>query len=162
MFISKCFASDLSSLINTLRNISLTSIILIVLVALLFYIRKIIFKRRIINQDETWGCGYILSSTKLQYTGTSYANNLFEIAKPIIGKNKSFVPIAKTDFFPETHKFETINKDVTAKFFNKITDFLMLILKNLARLQTGYIQHYILYTFIYIIIIFILLYLGFL
>lgn len=150
------------SLVNTLKSISLISLILIVLVVLLFYIRKMIFKRRIINQNETWGCGYTLPSAKLQYTGTSYANNFLEIAKPIIGKNKSFAPIAKTDFFPEKQKFETLNQDVTAKFFNKITAFLMLILKNLARLQTGYIQHYILYTFIYIIIIFILLYLGFL
>lgn len=162
--ISDCYLSKqilvTSSLLYTLTKISFIGIILIMLIVLLFYIRKIIFKNRIIKQDETWGCGYTVPSTKLQYTGTSFANNISEIVKPIVGKNKSFKSISKTDFFPESQQFETNNKDLPASFLNSISAFFMLVLKNLARLQTGFIQHYILYTFIYIIIIFILLYLG--
>ena len=43
---------------------------------------------------------------------------------------------------------------------NKITGFSMLALKKIARLQTGNIQHYILYAFIFMLILFVLLYLN--
>jgi hypothetical protein len=50
--------------------------------------------------------------------------------------------------------------DIFRLSINKIIDFIMLILKKIARLQTGNIQHYILYAFIFILVIFLLLYLN--
>jgi len=150
---------DLSPITGMLTKIGLLSFILIAVVLVLFYVRYLVQKKRIIQQGPTWGCGYTAVDARQQYTGSSYAGVINELADPLLHSHTDYRPIAEEEFFPSPRKFETHPVDVFGKGLSIITDFLMLILKKLARLQTGYIQHYILYAFVYILIIFVLLYL---
>ena len=81
------------------------------------------------------------------------------LADPILHTQKEEVPISEEEIFPGERNFSTHPADVFRKLLNRLVDFLMLVLKKLARLQTGNIQHYILYAFIFMILIFVLLYL---
>ncbi len=129
------------------------------LVLFLIFLRYRILKNRIVSTGPTWGCGYTAGTAKQQYTGSSFAEAVVDLADPILQTQQKYDPISEEDIFPSKRTFETHPVDAFRSGLNRLVDFLMLILKKLARLQTGNIQHYILYAFIFILVIFILLYL---
>jgi len=150
------------SWITIIRSISLVGkmgFFLIGLTFLLFLTRYWVLKTRNIRQGPTWGCGYTTGTARQQYTGTSFADAVAGLAEPILKTQKEDRPISEEEIFPAERSFATHPADVFRLGLNRLVDFLMLILKKLARLQTGNIQHYILYAFIFMILIFVLLYL---
>jgi hydrogenase-4 component B len=151
---------SLRSMALVLTKISLISIVLIVLVSLLLFVRQFILKGRETGYGPTWGCGYTAGTARQQYTGTSYASNFAELAQPLLQSQVEYKIIHEEEIFPESRSFITHPADVFRSAINKIIDFIMLVLKKIARLQTGNIQHYILYAFVFIIVIFLLLYLN--
>jgi hypothetical protein len=87
-------------------------------------------------------------------------NSFSEIASPILKIEKDNILIGEEEIVPAGRRYSTHQVDVFGLLNFRIADFIMTLLKKLARLQTGKIQHYILYTFIFILIIFILMYLN--
>jgi hypothetical protein len=150
---------EMESMALVLTKVSLMGLVLIVLVSLLMMIRKIVLSNRVTETGPTWGCGYTAGTSRQQYTGTSYANNLAELAQPVLQSGTEYKSIHEDDIFPGRRSFSMHPSDLFRKAVNRIIDFLMLALKKIARLQTGNIQHYILYAFVFIMIIFTLLYL---
>jgi hydrogenase-4 component B len=151
--------SGLASITESLRMIGLIGLLLIGMILFLIVIRNRVLKARIIRQEPTWGCGYTAGNARQQYTGTSYADAIAGLAEPVLQTKKEEKTIEEEDIFPGPRTFATHPTDVFHTGLNRLVDFLMMILKKLARLQTGNIQHYILYSFIFIILIFVLLYL---
>jgi hydrogenase-4 component B len=149
----------LTSMTGIFTKISLVSLILILLIAAILTIRKLMLKNRQVAYGPTWGCGYTAGSARQQYTGTSYAGNFAEIAQPFLQSKEEFRTIPEEEIFPGKRSFELHPRDIFRSAINKAVDFSMLALKKIARLQTGNIQHYILYAFIYILVIFVLFYL---
>jgi hypothetical protein len=131
--------------------------VLIGIILLLFLIRNWVLETRVVREGTTWGCGYTAGTAKQQYTGTSYADAVAGLAEPVLRTRKEDQPILEEEIFPAERKFATHPIDIFRLGLNRLIDFLMLVLKKLARLQTGNIQHYILYAFIFMILIFILL-----
>lgn len=162
-FISVLFQIDIDqawlSITDGLSLIGIIGCVLIGMVLLLFFIRYRVLKTRNVRQGPTWSCGYTAGNARQQYTGTSFADAVAGLAEPILKTQKKEQPISEEDIFPEKRSFATHPADVFRLGLNRLVDFLMLILKKLARLQTGNIQHYILYAFIFMILIFVLLYL---
>jgi formate hydrogenlyase subunit 3/multisubunit Na+/H+ antiporter MnhD subunit len=153
------FIPELGSMAIILTKISLMSLVLIIFISLLLIIRKYILDQRKTETGPTWGCGYTTGTSRQQYTGTSYANNLAELAQPVLQSGVDFKPIREDEIFPAKRGFSLHPADLFRTGTNKIIDYFMLALKKIARLQTGNIQHYILYAFVFILIIFLLLYL---
>jgi hydrogenase-4 component B len=147
------------SITNSLSMIGRIGFLLIGMVALLAFIRYRILKTRNVREGPTWGCGYTSGNARQQYTGSSFADAVSGLADPILHTQKEDLPISEEEIFPGERNYSTHPADVFRKGLNRLVDFLMLILKKLARLQTGNIQHYILYAFIFMILIFVLLYL---
>jgi hydrogenase-4 component B len=143
-----------------LTKISMMGGLLVLVILALFLIRHLATKNRIIVTGPTWGCGYTAGTSKQEYTGTSYAGNFAEIAAPLLQTKREYLPILPEEIFPVKRSFVTHPVDVFQRWLGKGLDFSMLILKKLARLQTGNIQHYILYAFIFMLVIFVLLYLN--
>jgi len=152
---------DLSWMMLT-KSISMIGTIggvLLGLTLVLVLFRYLIMKKRIIREGPTWGCGYTAGNARQQYTGTSFADAVAGLADPILQTQKEEQIITEEEIFPGQRSFATHPSDIFRLGLNKLVDFMMLILKKLARLQTGNIQHYILYAFIFMILIFVLLYL---
>lgn len=147
------------SVTESLSMIGRMGCVLIGMVALLVFIRYRIMKTREVLRGPTWGCGYTAGNARQQYTGTSYADAVGGLAEPILHTQRMEQPISEEEIFPGERSFATHPVDVFRSGLNRLIDFLMLVLKKLARLQTGNIQHYILYAFIFMILIFALLYL---
>jgi len=152
-------APALISFMQILTKISLAGGLLVIILLVLIVIRKISSKHKIITNGPTWGCGYTAGTSRQQYTATSYSNNFSELAAPILRTRNEYKEIPQEEIFPKRRSFLTHPFDIFQYWINKVIDFCMLILKKLARLQTGNIQHYILYAFIFMLIIFLLLYL---
>jgi formate hydrogenlyase subunit 3/multisubunit Na+/H+ antiporter MnhD subunit len=147
------------SITASLSMIGRIGLLLLGLVGILSLIRYRLLKTRSVRQGPTWGCGYTAGNAHQQYTGSSFADAVSGLADPILHTQKEEVPISEEEIFPGERNFSTHPADVFRKLLNRLVDFLMLVLKKLARLQTGNIQHYILYAFIFMILIFVLLYL---
>jgi hypothetical protein len=150
----------LFSLTSPLLKVGLAGIILIVVVTLILTVRKVVIRTERITEGPTWGCGYTAGTSRQQYTGSSFTANFAELANPILNACEDYRPVEMEEIFPAERSFSWKAADVFSQALGKITGFSMLVLKRIARLQTGNIQHYILYAFVFILLIFILLYLN--
>lgn len=153
-------APVVSPLMHALSKISLMGVVLIVVVATLLIIRTRMLKPGKVAYGPTWGCGYTAGTARQQYTATSYSANFSELAHPVFIDAVEYKDIAEEEIFPVKRSFTMLPGDLFHSAFRKITGYSMLGLKKIARLQTGNIQHYVLYAFIFILIIFVLLYLN--
>ena len=152
--------SNITKITSNFAHINLIGFILLSLIVILFYLRSVMMKKKTVHFGPTWGCGYTAGTERQQYTGTSYAANFSELAAPILQTQKKYSPILENEIFPAQRIFETHPQDIFRTGLNKLVNFVMMIMKRLARLQTGNIQHYILYAFVFILLIFVLLYLN--
>lgn len=162
--ISTSFAiADVSTVtgpsIKNLTQISLLGgIFVIIIIGLLVY-RHFHLKNKQVETGPTWGCGYTAASSKLQYTATSYADNYVKLANPLLHAKTITRGIREDEIFPEKRTFETHSQDSFKKYLiDKPVSFLLELLKKIAVMQTGQIQHYILYLFVYMLILFLLSY----
>lgn len=147
------------SVLPVLTRITRLSYIFVLILTGLMLLRLRILKRRTVTRGPTWGCGYTAPTARQQYTATSFASGFTDLAHPVLHEKTDYQKIGETEIFPSTRTFAAHAEDFVKVVILKITDFSMLVLKKIARLQTGNIQHYILYAFIFILIIFLLLYL---
>jgi hydrogenase-4 component B len=151
--------ASLLKITDILTGISLILFVLLVIFLVLSYFRFWLMKRRQTASGPTWGCGYTAATSRQQYTGTSYAANFAELAAPVLQTRTKFKPFTEENIFPGKHSFSIFPVDVFQFLLQQLIAFVVYILKKLARLQTGNIQHYILYAFVFILVIFLLLYL---
>lgn len=145
------------SSLSSLQQISLLGGMFVLLLAALLVYRRYHLKTKTVSFGPTWGCGYTAGTSKQQYTATSYADNFAYIADPVLGNKKVFRIIKETDIFPAKRKFLSHNYDIFKRHLIDIpVTSLQNILKKIAVMQTGQIQHYILYAFVFILIIYLL------
>jgi hydrogenase-4 component B len=145
--------------VKNLTQISIIGGILILAITALLVYRHFHLKTKRIESGPTWGCGYTATTSRHQYTATSYADNFISLANPVLGTKKIVTDIGKDDIFPGKRKFETHSHDFFKKYIiDKPVNLFLDLLKKIAIMQTGQIQHYILYLFIYMLILFLLSY----
>jgi len=135
--------------IDSLKYVSLSFVAFIVFVALIFFLRKLITRNRIIETGATWSCGCINPDRRLQYTASSFVRTYAKLAKPILEIEKKDVEIPEV-FPSEKHfttepydKIEKVFIDKPLRFGGKISDLFLF-------LQSGHLQRYILYGIIFI------------
>jgi formate hydrogenlyase subunit 3/multisubunit Na+/H+ antiporter MnhD subunit len=153
-------ASVLLPLLPALQKISLVSLMLIGFTGALALVRKLRGTDRRTVAGPVWGCGYTAGTSKQQYTASSFSAPLTELANPLLRTRAEFSPPGSEELFPETRTFRILLRDVFITLSDRITLFSRMTLRNMARLQTGHIQHYILYSFVFMLLIFGLLYLN--
>ncbi len=145
--------------IHNLIQISFISGIFVMVIVFLLVYRHFHLRSKHINYGPTWSCGYTGGSGKQQYTATSYAYNYNHIAKPILQTEKIMRDIGEDEIFPGKRTFESHSDDIFKKLLiDKPIDFVSDLLKKIAVMQTGLIQHYILYAFVYMLLVFLLTY----
>jgi formate hydrogenlyase subunit 3/multisubunit Na+/H+ antiporter MnhD subunit len=158
--ISDLQAVDSSSLHN-LTQISILGGVFIILMTILLVYRNFHLKNRKIETGPTWGCGYTAATSKHQYTATSYADNYIKLANPLLGNRVTYTGIGTDEIFPKNKAFKTQSHDFFKNYLiDKPVNFFLDLLKKIAIMQTGQIQHYILYLFVYMLILFLLSYLN--
>lgn len=140
-----------------LNSISLMGGIFILLSTLILIIRHYHLKSKTITYGPTWGCAYTAGNEKQQYTATSYADNYSSIAYPILRTKKKYIAIDEQDIFPIVRTFDSHSNDLfKTQLIEKPISYFQIILKQIAVMQTGQIQHYILYAFLFMLLVFLL------
>lgn len=145
--------------IKNLTQISIISGLFVVTIVLLLVYRHMHLKNKQIDTGPTWVCGYTAGTSKQQYTATSYAYNFNHLAKPILQTKKIMDDIREDEIFPAKRRFDSHSDDIFKKLLiDKPVDWLSTLLKKIAVMQTGQIQHYILYAFVFMLFVFLLTY----
>jgi len=117
--------------------------------AVLYFIKVLFAKNKIIEQGPTWGCGYTGNAEKLQYTASSYAENYSTDMDNLLNQKTSYKPIAAEEIFPHERSYKTHSESLAEeKLFLRITMAMQKFLNRLAFVQTGKTQHYIMYMFV--------------
>ncbi len=153
-FTSPISANISASVMGTLATIGHVNIIFVSILVVLFALRAWQQSKVKLASGPTWGCGYTAGDFKHQYTPTSYADSLRQLADPIIEYNRHYTSFAESEIFPPPKKFHTDSKDLIEQ--KTILSWVHLIVNNLPKAgiaQTGLINHYLIYPMLFLIII---------
>ncbi len=145
---------------EALTMVSVVFGLLLVVVGFLLLIRRMQQKGATVVHGPTWGCGYTAGTPKHQYTGTSFADSLFAIIRPILGLKSDYESIERTDIFPKARHYKTQRKDLFDAPLRRPVRALANLLGKATVLQTGKTQHYIAYAFFFLLLMLLLTYLG--
>jgi hydrogenase-4 component B len=136
-------------ILDNLTVFSLYSLGFIVLFLIFYALRVLIIRKRETITDNTWGCGYVGETDKMQYTGSSYIRSYRKLAEPFL-----FIKKKKRDaygLYPGTVEQATQPEDKIENWFiNKPLHLIKSLLNRFVFLQNGNIQTYLLYGFIFI------------
>jgi len=133
-----------------ISNISLLSVIFILLVVTIFIIKHFVVKNKVIETESTWGCGYVNPTAKQQYTASSFIRSYAKLFAPLLMFTKKEKPI--TNIIPEETNYETSPYDKIEHFFiDKPILLLNKIVNKFQFLSNGKLQFYILYGVIFIL-----------
>jgi hydrogenase-4 component B len=95
---------------------------------------------------ETWGCGYRNVTTRMQYSASSFAEELVKLGKPMLGLKLHWKPISQV--FPEPRVFKTHGFDQMEQgLWVKLNGAIGRTLRLLRWIQSGNIRHYAIYIF---------------
>jgi formate hydrogenlyase subunit 3/multisubunit Na+/H+ antiporter MnhD subunit len=138
-----------------ISSIGRVSVLFIVVIGVVFFLRNLVTKKRDITECETWGCGYVQPVAKAQYTGRSYARTFGALMGIIIKEKKNYHKIEQSQLYPEVRKFSTYYFDVVEKYV------VMPLVKRFSHtlnyfqfIQNGKIQSYVIYGLFFILVIF--------
>lgn len=145
---------DLAPLQHSLQSIGYVNIILIGVIAVILGLRA--WQQSTVNvaTGPTWGCGYTAGDFRHQYTPTSYADSLRELADPVIQYKRVYKSFEENEIFPPPKTFHTECKDLVEE--KTILSWVHLIVNNLPKAgiaQSGLINHYLIYPMLYLILI---------
>ncbi len=142
------------SSITNLSQISIVAGIFVLLVSVLLVYRFLHIRSKVISYEPTWGCGSTATGPKQQYTATSFSYNFNHLAKPVLQTEKITTEIEENEIFPSERTFISRHDDIFRKYLIDIpVDLISGMLKKIAVMQTGKIQDYILYAFLFLILV---------
>ncbi|MBR4995217.1 MAG: NADH-quinone oxidoreductase subunit E [Alistipes sp.] len=141
----------------TLSKVSLTALLVILVIALLYVIKSRALRKRTVESGPTWGCGFTSPNIRMQYTGESFSENLEAVATSLTQNTVEGRAVSKSEIFPSAHNYDVRHKDKIDRLFTEWwVELLHIINKRIMRLRTGKINHYILFALLFLVAIFIL------
>jgi len=135
---------------SALQPISWASWLLILIVIGIFMIRKHVLSHSKIATGPTWGCGYIASTSKVQYTAGSFVRTYSKLfaAFLLIGKHEDEIK----GIFPSEGKYHTHPYDKVEKWLiDSPLKFNKSFMGRFVFLHNGKLQFYILYGVLFIL-----------
>ncbi len=141
----------------TLESLSYVSIAFILVVTLLYFIKRRAQRNRTIAEGPTWGCGFTATNTRMQYTGESFSEGLENIGKPLMKNTVDGRAVDKDEIFPLPHRYRIRHKDKVdsllgrwwVQMMHRINEYVM-------RLRTGKVNNYITFALLFFVVVLIL------
>jgi hypothetical protein len=121
----------------------------IALILVIYYLRYLIIRRRVVNPEATWGCAYSGATPKMQYTASSFIRSYRKLAEPILSvkkEKKEAEGLYPDNIMQRTHAHDKIE----TWLIDRPLHFIRKILSSFVFLQNGNIQAYILYGFAFV------------
>ena len=105
-----------------------------------------------IERASTWGCGYSVPTSRMQYTAASFAEPILQIFRNVLGFDvKGSKP---KGYFPKEEKISSHVLEASEDLiFRPIFQGIEFLTAKLKIIQYGYTQLYLLYIFIFLLIL---------
>ena len=147
-----------AELIQTIgSNLALGSRLFLGIFFFVFLYRKLLYRRKEITAGSTWGCGFTRPTTRIQYTGTSYARSVVDFFRPFAIIRETDIRLKK--IFPERTVFENRVDDIAETGINRgLALPILILLGKLRWIQHGNVQLYIGYIIVAILILLLVLF----
>lgn len=140
------------AVISSLSMIGICSAGFLLLVGLVYLIKKRMTASKPEHFGATWGCGYTGSTEKMQYTASSFIRAYRKLAEPVLTirkKKKEIHGIFPQAGGQETHPYDKIE----AWFIDYPLQQLRKFFNRFIFLQNGNLQFYILYGLVFITLV---------
>jgi hydrogenase-4 component B len=95
-------------------HITLGALVVIVLVLGVAALRSWCYRTKPVSRSGTWGCGFTRPTTKMQYTGSSYAFDIIKFFRPAAPLEENHMPI--TGRFPAGTRYESRVHDIAERY----------------------------------------------
>ncbi|HEV2483006.1 MAG TPA: proton-conducting transporter membrane subunit [Puia sp.] len=137
---------------GALASTGRTAFILLLLIALVYYIRSRIAGKQPAAMGPTWGCGYVRPNVRMQYTGKSYTKSLAKLFSFLTAEKKRYAEITDDAIFPaprsyQSHYSEFFETRIIDKPVNRLIGFI----NNFRFIHNGQTQTYVLYGLFFIV-----------
>jgi len=136
--------------VDVLPTLGLVSGLLLVLVLLLYLLRKGATQKRQVSVSSTWGCGYVAPTARQQYTASSFVrtySKLFNMVLLFEKREKTVTGIFPAEAGFKSHAYDRIERGLVDRPIRAYKRFL----SHLLFLNNGRLQFSILYGIIFII-----------
>ncbi len=144
-----------ASLLNSITAIGKFTMLFILLLILIYFIRKSLSGKHPVLSRSTWGCGYVVPTSRMQYTGKSFSKSLGKLLNFIVLEKKKYKEITVQEIFPAERKHSSHYNDFfVTKIFNTIINRLLYSMNYFRFIQNGKIQMYIMYGIFFIVLVF--------
>ena len=142
-----------SGLVETVgSNLALGARLFLALFLVVFICRKLLYRNKEIAAGPTWSCGFTQATTRIQYTGSSYARSMVDFFRPFALIRETEVKLKK--IFPDQTSYESRVDDIAEVGMNNgIALPLLMLLGKLRWIQHGNVQLYIGYIIVAILIL---------
>lgn len=143
-----------TSAIQSLTVVGHVNMLLIGLVVAIILLRAWQQSKVKLASRPTWGCGYTAGDFRHQYTSTSYADSLRELANPVIDYKKIYASFPAEEIFPKAKKFHTESKDLVEE--KTVLSWVHIIINHLPKAgiaQSGLINDYLVYPMLFLILV---------
>jgi NADH:ubiquinone oxidoreductase subunit 5 (subunit L)/multisubunit Na+/H+ antiporter MnhA subunit len=142
---------------NIMIWIGRASLILIGFIVLIYFLRSLVFKNKIVETGPTWGCGYAEPKPSMQYTGKSFSKSLAKLFGFITIENKKYKELKTISIFPSARTYTSYYLEFfETRVFDPLIKQFLRIFNLFTFIHNGKIQLYVLYGLIFMIILIIL------
>jgi hydrogenase-4 component B len=139
---------------GTLTQVGRFSSLLLLLIAILYYIRVRITAGRVSVKEPTWGCGYVVPNSRMQYTGKSFSKTLAKLFSFITSEKKRYPELEAFTYFPKPRKYQSYYPEfMETRVFDKVKNRVIGFFNYFTFIHNGQLQRYILYGLFFIILI---------
>ncbi len=133
-------------------SITLGATLFLAVLLIILAFRRIFYQGKTIGRSGTWGCGFTQPTTRMQYTGTSYAASILEFFKPAAPLEETHQPV--NGLFPEKTYYRSRMHDIIELNMNRaIVNPVLWLFDRLRWIQHGDIHLYIGYILLAIVIL---------
>ncbi|MDD8017678.1 MAG: proton-conducting transporter membrane subunit [Bacteroidota bacterium] len=130
---------------NSIQSVGMIALAVLIVISMMVIVKRKLVARRSTRISVPWGCGYNAVTARMQYSGTSFSNEIVNIAGQVLNVEKEIrFPM---NSFPQQSIFRTSVQDlVLYKIIVPITAALSWTTDLFKWLQSGKIQVYITFS----------------
>ena len=146
------FDRELNPLLAVLPRITGASLMFMVFLTLIFSLRRWLLLGRLVEQNTTWGCGYLRPSARIQYTASSYSQPFAQLFSWLLRTRRKVV--TPEGFFPREASFESETPDIChGNLYHPAFLRLNWGLSKLRWLQSGKVHRYVMYIGVMLLVL---------
>lgn len=154
--VSESTNASYASTFENLRSLNLYFILFIGVISIFWLLRQMAIKKLPQKQEDTWGCGYLAGTPKIQYTGKSFTKPLSKILNFLLVEEKHYLEIKNGSIFPAKRTYGSFYRDFFEhRLIDPVIQRIVFTTNYFKFIQNGRIQSYVIYGITFILIIFI-------